>query len=454
MLATSGSSVSFADQLADRFDPPAWEPADRPPLQPHQRPPDGDWDLWLLEGGRGSGKTEACARYFAAYMRAHPGARGRIIAPTLGDAVEACVQGPSGLLAMDPEIRWLPSAPGGARLEWSNGSEAIVRGTPSPVDVERLRAGGNRELDWWEEMAANTHLKDAWDQAQFGLRKADGGATHVHSIASTTPRATPAYRAIRALPGVVRTHGTIDDNPYLSEEWRAKQKARYAGTRIGRQELGGELLEDVQGALWTAQTLESGRVARLEGETARELVARLELVVVVTAIDPAATSTAAADDTGIIVAGLGADGDGYVLADRTCHLEPNGWGHRALVAHREFLGDRVVGEVNNGGEMVDHVIATVATANGEVVPFRPVRASRGKQTRAQPVAALYEQGRVHHVGGLPELEDQQTTWVPEDAKSPDRLDALVWAITDLMLADEEREQVVEFYEPVRIGPRW
>lgn len=430
---------------ADIFDPPAWEPKDRPPLEPHQIPPPGHWDLWLLEGGRGSGKTEACARYFAAYMRTHPAARGRIIAPTLGDAVEACITGPSGLLAMDPEIRWLPSAPGGAKVEWPNGSEALVRGTAAPVDVERLRAGGNRHIDWWEEMAANTHLQAAWDQAQFGLRLGD----HPHSIASTTPRSTPQYRALRKSPGVAMTHGTIDDNPHLSAEWKTKQKKRYEGTRLGRQELGGELIEDVAGAMWTRATLDACRIDWIEGESPADLVARLDLVVIVTAVDPAATSTASADDTGIIVAGLGADGDAYVLADRTCHLEPNGWAQRAVGAHRAFLGDRIVAEVNNGGEMVRSVIETADPS----VPYRPVHASRGKQIRAQPVAALYEQGRVHHVGGLPELEDQQTTWVPEDAKSPDRLDALVWAITDLMLAIEEREELVEYYEPVSIGPQ-
>lgn len=429
MVAAAPDPFALA---ADILDPPAWEPRDRPPLEPHQVPPAGRWDLWLLEGGRGSGKTEACARYFAKYMRAHPGHRGRIIAPTQGDAIEACVLGPSGLLAIDPEIRWLPSAPGGAKVVWPGGSEALVFGTHSPVDVDRLRAGGNRHIDWWEEMAANVQLEDAWDQAQFGLRLGD----HPHSIASTTPRSTPTYRKLRETAGTVRTHGTIDDNPHLSAEWKAKQKARYEGTRLGRQELQGELIEDVAGALWSRAVLDAGRVNE-----------HPDLVVVVTAIDPAVTSTASADDTGIIVAGLGVDGDAYVLADRTCHLEPHGWASRAVGAHREFEGDRIVGEVNNGGDMVALTVATV----DPLVPFRPVRASRGKQTRAQPVAALYEQGRVHHVGGFPELEDQQTTWVPEDAKSPDRLDAVVWAITDLMLAEEESEELVEFYEPRRIG---
>lgn len=411
---------------ADILDPPAWKPKDRPQLEPHQIPPDGDWTLWLLEGGRGCGKTEACARYYAAWMRAHPGHRGRIIAPTFGDAVEACITGPSGLLSVDPEIRWLPSAPGGAKVVWPNGSEALVFGTHTPNDVDRLRAGGNRHIDWWEEMAANRQLKDAWDQAQFGLRLGD----RPHSIASTTPRATPAYKQIRAGTGVVRTHGTIDDNPHLSAEWKQAQKDRYEGTRLGRQELRGELLDDVAGALWNRALLDHGRVTVAP-----------ELRVVVVAVDPAASSGPSADDTGIVVAGLGVDGHGYVLDDRTCHLPPEGWASRVVAAYDDHHADRILGEVNNGGEMVRHTISTV----NALAPFKAVHASRGKQTRAQPIAALYgslEEGqerepRIHHVGSFPDLEDQLCGWVPEDASSPDRLDAMVWALTDLMLGHSE-----------------
>lgn len=417
-VATSRSSPQQPDPFllaADIFDPPSWNAPERPPLEPHQIPPPGSWDLWLLEAGRGAGKTEACARYFARYMHENPGHRGRIIAPTFGDAVEACIEGPSGLKAVDPDVRWLPSSPGGAKVTWPNGSEALVLGTPFPRDVDRLRAAGNRHLDWWEEMAANTQLKKAWEQADFGLRS----GLHPHSIASTTPRTVKAYKEIRAEQGVVLTHGTIDDNPHLPEAKRQKLKARYAGTRLGRQELGGELIEDVDGALWSRAILESTRVDDADVP---------DLTVVVTAVDPAASSGPSADDTGIIVAGIGTDGEAYVQADRTCHLDPNGWGNRVVHAYREFVADRVVPEVNNGGEMVTHVIHTIDAT----IPVKPVHASRGKQTRAQPVSSLFEQKKVHLVGGFPQLEDELCTWVPGD-QSPDRLDALVWAITDLML---------------------
>lgn len=413
------SALSLA---ADILDPPQWEPEDRPPLLPHQKPPPGGWHLWLLEGGRGSGKTEACSRYFARWMRRHPGHRGRIIAPTFGDAVESCVDGPSGLRSVDPDVRWLPSAPGGAKVAWPNGSEALVVGTPFPRDVDRLRAGGNRHIDWWEEMAANAQLEAGWDQAQFGLRLGD----RPHSIGSTTPRTVEAYRVIRGSDGVARTHATIDDNPHLGQAWKDRMKARYDGTRLGRQELGGELIDDVQGALWSRRLLDASRA----DETP-------DLVEVVVAIDPAATSGPRADDTGIVVAGRGVDGLCYVLADRTCHLPPDGWAKRAVRAYMQHDADRVVAETNNGGEMVAEVIRVQDAS----VPVKQVTASRGKQTRAEPVAALWGDGRareprVRMVGAFAELEDQLCTWVPGEEKSPDRLDALVWAVTDLMLRED------------------
>lgn len=433
---------------ADILDPPEWEAVDRPPLEPHQVPPDElleqVCDLWLLEAGRGAGKTEACARYFTRYMRMHPGTRGRIIAPTFGDAVEACIEGPSGLLSIDPEIQWRPSAPGGAKVVWPNGSEALVLGTHTPRDVDRLRAGGNRGLDWWEEMAANPQLEDAWDQAAFGLRLGD----HPHAIGSTTPRNTSAYRAIRNMAETKLVNGvSMFDNPHLPERFKAKMVKKYDGTRLGRQELRGELLEDVEGALWSRRMLEASRWND-------ELP---DMAVVVVAVDPAATSSSTADDTGIVVCGLGVDGMGYVLEDLTCHLDPDGWGTRAVRAWIRWQADAIVGETNNGGEMVEHVISTAADNLGVQVPFESVTASRGKATRAQPVAALYgnpqsaRETRVRHAPGLAELEDQLTTWVPGEEDSPDRLDALVWGLTTLFFAVHETEGIVEEYEPVKIG---
>jgi len=429
---------------ANIFDPPKWEPENRPPLEPHQIPPSGtpgkDWELWLLEAGRGAGKTEAAARYYCKYMREHPGHRGRIIAPTFGDAVEACVEGPSGVLSIDPEVKWNPSAAGGARLSWPNGSKATVIGTPQPRDVDRLRAGGNRHLDWWEEMAANPQLKEAWDQAAFGLRLGE----YPHSIASTTPRNTMEYRALRDMTGTKFTHASLFDNPHNPKHWVDMMIKKYEGTRLGRQELRGELLDDIEGALWNRRMIDSAYVDTLP-----------EMQIVVVAVDPAATSSETSDDTGIIVIGLGVDGWGYVINDLTCHMGPDGWGMRVGRAYERYQADYVIGEVNNGGEMVQYVIASMFPN----IPFVPVRASRGKQTRAQPVAALYGDGkkrpsRIKHYkpAAMTELEDQLCTWVPgEGEDSPDRLDGLVWGCTELFLSEQDEDAIYEQWEPESIG---
>jgi phage terminase large subunit-like protein len=436
---------------ADIIDPPPWSATGRPPLEPHQVPPDrlgkrGGPSLWLLEAGRGAGKTEACARYYCKFMRQNPLARGRIIAPTFGDAVEACVRGPSGVLNQDPEVRWIPGADGGSKLIWPGGAEALVLGTPFQKDVERLRATGNRHIDWWEEMAANTQLQEAWDQAAFGLRL----GSFPHAIGSTTPRSIKAYRTIRAMAETFLVTGiSMLDNPHNPKSFTDMMLKKYKGTRLGRQELYGELLEDVIGALWTRFMIDSERV--------QDPLKVPDMAMVVVAVDPAATSKPDADDTGILVGGLGVDGYGYVIEDATCHLPPNKWGARAVHMYEKHRADYIVGEVNNGGEMVEHVISTV----NPNVPFKAVHASRGKATRAQPVASLYgdyedngdviREGMVRHIGGFPDLEDQLCTWVPGDEDSPDRLDALVWLFTELFLEDEDDEHVEETWEPERIG---
>jgi phage terminase large subunit-like protein len=424
-------TVSPADELLaaiDLLEPPRWEPTNRPPLEPHQIPPSGEWTLWLLEGGRSSGKTEACARYFASYMREHPGARGRIIAPTNGDAVEACVRGPSGLLSIDPDIRFVAASAGGGKVFWPNGSEALLIGTAAPRDVERLRANTNANIDWWEEMAANSQLGAAWDQAALGLRRG-----RPHSIASTTPRGIPAYQRIRQEPGVARTYATLMDNPHNPPEFVRQMVARFGGTRLGRQELYGELIDDTPGALWERAVFEDSRVTVAP-----------ELARVAVAVDPAMTSGTRADDTGIVVCARGIDGYGYVLEDATIHASPEKWAQRVVRAFNRWSADCVVAEVNNGGELVTQVLLA-AQAN---LPIRTVHASRGKVTRAEPVSTLYEQGRVRHVGVFPALEDECCNWVPGMAGSPDRLDALVWGLTELVLGSRSQTAGPLFAEPV------
>lgn len=417
--------------LFDRLSPPEeWEPVNRPPLLPHQHPPEGKWELFLQEGGRGSGKTEGCARYYAKWMRAHPGARGRIIAPTFGDAVESCIKGPSGLLAMDPEITWHATDPGGAKVRWPNGSEALVFGTPTAREVDRFRAGGNRHIDWWEEIAANPMIRtqstmdNAWDQAQLGLRLGD----HPHSIASTTPRPSKKYREIRKLKGTVITHGTMEDNPHTSQEWREAMKEKYGGTRLGRQEISGELLEDVEGALWTLDLIDKHRVA--PGGVPDDLIK------VVVGVDPPGGRT----ECGIVVAGLDSKGRVYVLQDATAGERPSPatWSRKSVRTWHDHKSDSILGERNYGGEMVEHTIRTVPAEagypSGQVVRYRDVTATRGKAIRAEPCVGLYEQNKVFHVGIFPELEDEMTQWVPgESPESPNRLDALVWCLYDLVI---------------------
>jgi phage terminase large subunit-like protein len=318
----------------------------------------------------------------------------------------------------------------------------LVIGTNSPRDVERLRAGGNRELDWWEEMAANPQLKAAWDQAAFGLRKGESP----HAVASTTPRNTTPYREIRGLSGTSLTRASLFDNKHLPKVFVDMMIKKYEGTRLGRQELRGELLDDIEGALWSRQMVEDAANWRL-----KELELP-EMVIIVVAVDPAVTSSEESDDTGIIVAGLGVDGDAYILDDQTCHLSPENWGIRVDRVWRKHRGDYVVGEANNGGDMVE---AIILAANPRI-PYKKVIASRGKQTRAQPISALYGDGRkrlsrVHHVKPMPELEDQLCTWVPGEEDSPDRLDALVWALTELFYGEFETEQTLEYWEPMEIG---
>lgn len=385
---------------------------------PHQKPPPGDWDLWLLLAGRGAGKTDAAAYYTDQHVKGPPclpgipgGHRLAIIAPTLGDATEACVNGPSGIKKHNPSVR-LVNTIGGTFVRWPSGAEAKLFGAFTPEDVERLRAGGNRCFAWCEEFAAWRFMEACWDHLQFGLRI----GAHPRAVASTTPKPKKLLKQLAADARTAVTRAKTSDNPKLPEVVRRRLEERYGGSRLGRQELDAEILEDVPGALWTWAMLSNRAKAP-------------DLTRVVVAIDPAVTSGEEADETGIVAAGLGVDGRGYVLADRSCRLSPDGWAKRAVAAFDDLEADLIVAEVNNGGDLVEHTIRTVRRS----IPYRKVHASRGKAIRAQPVAALYEQGKVSHVEPFPDLEEQLTTWTPESGASPDRLDALVWALTELMV---------------------
>lgn len=405
----------------NRWTPYPWQvpPAEIPTL---------GW--WLQLGGRGTGKTDGCARYMVSHVNGPPcdprlpgGHRMAIIAPTQGDAVEACVNGPSGLKAHDPRVM-LRTTVGGTFARWPNGSEAKLFGSHTPDDVERLRAGGNRCLVWMEEVAAQRRLKDAITHSEMGLRI----GPNPHYIGSTTPKPRTELIELTRSPKTTVTRGRTRDAIHLPEEQRLHLIQKYAGTRTEAQELDGVLLEDIEGALWTRETLDATRVG-----------AAPPMSRVVVAMDPAATSHDESDEMGILVAGLGQQylpdvngtlrQHGYVLDDVSGRMAPVEAARRAVAAYHKHRADAIVAEVNNGGEWIGTVIRQI----DPTVNYRTVHATRGKLTRAEPVAAVFEQRAAHIVGSLPEFEEQLVTWVPGDA-SPDRLDGGVWALTDLMLA--------------------
>ncbi|PVE04677.1 terminase large subunit domain-containing protein [Streptomyces scopuliridis] len=399
---------------------------------PWQVPPEHIETLgwWLQLGGRGTGKTDGCARYMVEHVngpacdpRLKGGHRMAIIAPTQGDAVEACVNGPSGLKGHDPRVV-LRTTTGGTFARWPSGAEAKLFGAHSPDDVERLRAGGNRCLVWMEEAAAMRRLGAAITHSEMGLRI----GPNPHYIASTTPKPRTELIELTRRTDVTVTRGRTRDAVHLPEEQRRKLIEKYAGTRMEKQELDGLLLEDIEGALWSRAGLDGTRAG-----------AAPPMSRVVVAMDPAATSNEESDEMGIIVAGLGQQyipdlngtqrQHGYGLDDLSGRMPPLDAARRAIKAYHQHRADAIVAEVNNGGDWIGTVIRQI----DPTVNYRTVRATRGKLTRAEPVAALSEQQAVHIVGSLPELEEQLVSWVPGDA-SPDRLDAWVWALTDLMLA--------------------
>lgn len=380
--------------------------------------PGGEWDTWLIMAGRGWGKTRSGSEAVLDLVERGYRSIG-LIARTVGDTRNVMIEGPmSGLEACARrrgyEVNYEPSK---RKVTFPNGAVAYTYSGDNP---DQLR-GPEHDALWADELAAWRYA-EAWDMAQFGLRIGERPL----AIVTTTPRPVPHLRELLADPGTRVTRGsTYDNRANLSARALRKLEQQYGGTRLGRQELYAEILDDVPGALWTRTILDEGRVRNVP-----------ELVRIVVAIDPAVTAGENSDWTGIVVAGIGADRHGYVLDDLTVQTSPERWARIAVAAYERWKADRIIAESNNGGDMVATTLRTV----DPLVPVRLVHAARGKRTRAEPVSALYEQGRVHHVGALPELEDQLCTWVPGD-ESPDRLDALVWALTDLMLGSGGRAGV-------------
>lgn len=372
--------------------------------RPAQLPPPGDWRIWLIIAGRGFGKSRAGAEWVRASVRDYPLVN--IIGATADDARDIMIEGESGILAICPDRERPEYLPSKRRLEWPNGARSLVFTADEP---ERLR--GKQHMRLWGDEIAAWRYPDALDQAMLGLRL----GADPRAVLTTTPKPLPFLKRLLAQPTTTVTRGTTYENAAnLAPAFLDQIISRYEGTRLGRQELQAELLNDVPGALWTPAMFEPRRPAP-------------DLRRVVVAIDPAASANEDSDETGIVVAGQGIDGRYYVFADRSCRLSPDGWARRAVAAFDEFQADRIVAEVNNGGDMVLATLKTVRPA----IPATAVHASRGKAIRAEPIAALYEQGRVSHVEAFETLEDQLCSWTPESGQSPDRLDALVWALTEL-----------------------
>jgi phage terminase large subunit-like protein len=372
--------------------------------RPNQLPPAGSWRTWLIQAGRGFGKTRIGAEWTRASVQHFPIVN--IIGATADDARDIMIEGESGILACCPDHERPDYLPSKRRLEWPNGARTLIFTADEP---ERLRGKQHMRL-WADEIGAWRHA-DAWDQAMFGLRL----GADPRAVATTTPRPTPLIRNLIADPTTVITRGsTYDNRANLAPQFLDQIIKRYEGTRLGRQELGGELLLDVPGALWHLAMFDERRPAP-------------DLKRVIVAIDPAASTNEGSDETGIIVAGQGIDDDWYVLADRSGIFAPNAWAKRAIAAYDEFKADRIVAEVNNGGDMVESTLRTVRKS----IPYTKVHASRGKAIRAEPIASLYAQGNVWHVEPFIALEDQLVNWTPDSGDSPDRLDALVWALTEL-----------------------
>ncbi|KFE36344.1 DNA-packaging protein [Thioclava atlantica] len=394
---------------------------------PHQLPPEGDWKSWVIMGGRGAGKTRAGAEWVRAQVEGprplDPGKARRVglVGETFDQVRDVMVFGESGILACSPPDRRPDWEAGRRRLVWPNGASAQAFSAHEP---EALR-GPQFDAAWVDELAKWKKAEEVWDMLQFALRLGD----HPQQVITTTPRNVGVLKAILNNPSTVETHAPTEANrAYLAESFLSEVQARYAGTRLGRQELEGVLLEDVEGALWTTAMLEGARVER-PGPLDR----------IVVALDPSVTGKAASDECGIVVVGARLQGAvqdwrAVVLEDASVRGSPTDWARAAIAAMERWGAERLVAEVNQGGDLIESVLRQI----DPLIPFRALRASRGKGARAEPVAALYEQGRVRHLraSDLGPLEDQMCRMGLQGYQgrgSPDRVDALVWAITELIL---------------------
>jgi phage terminase large subunit-like protein len=387
--------------------------------RPDQLPPPGDWTTWLVLAGRGFGKTRMGAEWVRKMALEFPGCRIALVAETAADARKVMIEGDSGILNIsDPDF--MPEySPANRQITWPNGSIALTYNATEP---DQLR-GPQHHFAWADELAKWEKMQDSWDQLQFGLRL---GSTP-KQIVTTTPRPLPLIKSLVNDPSVYLTKGrTLDNVSNLPDSFLSYIEDKYGGSRLGRQELEGEILDDIPGALWQRHWIDSTRKPEVPEDLERVIVA----------VDPATSSNEGSDEHGIVVVGLArnAEGyaEGYVLEDASLKGSPEEWAKRAVLMYRKWEADKIVAEKNQGGEMVSSVIKAV----DRNVPIKLVHASRGKIIRAEPISTLYEQGRVHHVGRFDVLEEQMCIFSIDNIRgngygSPDRVDALVWGLTEI-----------------------
>ncbi len=401
--------------------------------RPAQMLPAGDWDTWLVMAGRGFGKTRTGAETVRMWIKDNSIVN--IIAPTIGDIHKVVLDGPGGIMAVCPPAERPRFQSKDMTLVWPNGAKSLLFSAEKP---ERQRGPQCYKL-WCDELAAWRYLEDTWDQAMFGLRL----GTNPQAVVTTTPKPLKLIKALRSDPRTKLTTGTTyDNNANLAPKFYARIISKYEGTRLGRQELNAELLDDNPTSLWRRSEIDALRVREAP-----------QLSRVVVGVDPAVSAKADSDETGIVAVGQDERWPPhyYVLLDSSGIYKPKGWAEEALAAYKNLRADRIIGEVNNGGDLVEANLRAVDIA----FAYKSVHATRGKTIRAEPVAALYEQSRVHHVGSFPQLEDEQCDWDPslpaEKQRSPNRMDALVWAISELNVPQEE-ETIIARGEDVRISP--
>ena len=381
-----------------------------------QLTPQGDWNIWLILAGRGWGKTRTGATDSLLYALRNPESQVAIVTPTFGDLRRVAFEGPSGILKMLPKDALLRGRGQGynasaSEIRLYNGSKIMGFSASEP---DRLR-GPQFHRAWCDELAA-WRYPETFDQLMFGLRLGH----KPQCIITTTPKPTPIIRTLMGRDDCIITTGsTFENSDNLAASTLTMLKAKYEGTTLGRQELYAEVIDAMEGALWTPRLIEDKRLRVLEEN---------KITNVLVALDPAVTSGDNSDETGIVVVGKDANNEYYVLEDKSGKYKPDQWGTVAIDLYYQWDADRIVAEVNNGGDLVKGLIRTLDPE----ARYKSVHATRGKMVRAEPVAALYEQGRVHHVGVFPELETQMCTYTGDRPNpSPDRLDALVWGLSEI-----------------------